>query len=238
MIRHTTSFLFSFIIHSLLFLFFFYSVKFFVSDEKKVVIEDKHFISLSQFDIQIQKDVVKSESKEEKPKEIEQKQSEDVIKTVLKKERIKKVVETIKPQKKDEKPQKIEKLKVISNIEKNENEIEKKSLKDIENIVQNTQNDSIKELEEEQNEIAKKIRDILIANKYYPRQARRRGIEGVVFVEFLLTKDGYAKDVKTVSKHNILADSLKETIINISGDFPKAKRDFLIQVPIKFTLKR
>lgn len=80
---------------------------------------------------------------------------------------------------------------------------------------------------------------LLQENLYYPRSARRRGIEGEVIVAFTLTKDAEVKSLKVLSsEHDILSRGAIETIGSLSGKFPKPKEKLELSVPISYSLRR
>ena len=81
-----------------------------------------------------------------------------------------------------------------------------------------------------------KIIKAINEEKYYPRIARKRHIEGVVRVSFLLKKDGSViiKEVKTDKRY--LGSAAKKTIKKASSYFPKPPKDILFHIPIEFKL--
>jgi len=85
----------------------------------------------------------------------------------------------------------------------------------------------------------KKIVELLKENLYYPRSARKRGVEGEVVVKFRLLKDSTIDSITIVSSQSkILSRAAIKTIKNLSGMFPKPKWEVSLYVPIKFSLKR
>ena len=81
-----------------------------------------------------------------------------------------------------------------------------------------------------------KIIKAINEEKYYPRIARKRHIEGVVKVSFLLKKDGSViiKEVKTDKRY--LGSAATKTIKKASIYFPKPPEDILFHIPIEFKL--
>lgn len=82
------------------------------------------------------------------------------------------------------------------------------------------------------------------SNVKYPKAARRAGIEGRVFITFVVEKDGSLTDIKSMKP---LGYGLDEEVINAIKNYPKkwspakqrgrpARQRF--QVPIKFKLQR
>jgi len=243
MIRHLNSFFISVCIHLVVFILIFFILKDSISFEKKIN-EKRTSVTLSHIIIKKEKRIQKKESKKKNPKVVK-KNPKVVKKKVIKKKVVKKKI--IK--------KKIIKKKIIKKVIKKENiEVSniKEPTKDIIKKIQKEpkepktkqieikQSNSIKKEKQllEDEKIALQIRQMLEENKYYPKKARRRGIEGIVNVEFILTKTGKVISLKLISNHNILIKSLKKTISNISNNFPKPNSDLTFRIPIKFSLKR
>ena len=75
-------------------------------------------------------------------------------------------------------------------------------------------------------------------NLYYPRRARKRGIEGTIVVKFFLHKDGTVSHIQVISsKSDILSRAAMKTINNLSGKFPKPSEKLTLSVPINYELK-
>jgi len=82
-----------------------------------------------------------------------------------------------------------------------------------------------------------KIVTLIHDNLYYPRKARKRGIEGVVVVRFYLKMDGSVESVKIISsQQNILSRAALKTIKELSGEFPKPIENLTITLPIHYQL--
>ena len=82
-----------------------------------------------------------------------------------------------------------------------------------------------------------KIATLIHDNLYYPRRARKRGIEGVVVVRFHLQKDGSVKGAKIItSEQEILSRAALKTINELSGEFPKPVEELTLTVPIHYQL--
>ena len=100
-------------------------------------------------------------------------------------------------------------------------------------IPQKKVSDEEEYLEDNLAKIAKLIKD----NLYYPRVARRRGIEGSVTVRFMLLKDATVTQITTISSSSgILTRAAIKTIAELSGKFPKPKKDLMVSVPIQYSL--
>jgi protein TonB len=81
------------------------------------------------------------------------------------------------------------------------------------------------------------IAQLLQENLYYPRRARKRGIEGEVVVKFRLQKDAQVKDIEIISSNSeILSRGAVKTIENLSGEFPKPDDELTLTVPISYSL--
>jgi protein TonB len=88
------------------------------------------------------------------------------------------------------------------------------------------------------NENLKKIVALLQENLYYPRRARKRGVQGSVKVRFTLLVDGTIASVKVISsKSDILSRGALRTIENLSGEFPKPKESLTLTLPISYSLR-
>jgi protein TonB len=90
----------------------------------------------------------------------------------------------------------------------------------------------------------KSVRKLIDAHKIYPRIAKRRGIEGVVFVGFLVTNNGLLKDIKLISSsdYEILDQAAIKTINNASPflPFPEKinKKELWLKLALSFKLDR
>jgi protein TonB len=83
-----------------------------------------------------------------------------------------------------------------------------------------------------------KIVKLLSDNLYYPRSARRRGIQGVVEVRFTLDENAEVSDVNVIaSQSDILSRAAIQTIEDLSGEFPKPQKKLQISVPIEYKLR-
>lgn len=81
------------------------------------------------------------------------------------------------------------------------------------------------------------IAKLLQENLYYPRRARKRGLEGEVIVRFVLLADAKVSSVKVLSSTNdILSRAAIKTIENLSLKFPKPTEKLTLSVPILYKL--
>jgi protein TonB len=84
-----------------------------------------------------------------------------------------------------------------------------------------------------------KIAQLLQDNLYYPRRARKRGIEGEVKISFTIHTDAKLSDIKVIASSNdILSRAAIKTLENLSGKFPKPVETLTLTVPIAYYLSR
>ena len=83
------------------------------------------------------------------------------------------------------------------------------------------------------------IRFMIQNSLIYPAMARRLKIEGVVFVAFTLTCDGRVKSatVEQKSGSTSLDSKALETVLGLSGEYPKLQKEMQLKIPIAFSLK-
>lgn len=67
-------------------------------------------------------------------------------------------------------------------------------------------------IEMEKQRYLTEVMDIIEKNKYYPRSARRRGMEGVVRVSFTILSEGNIKSLKVHEGHGILRKAAEEAV--------------------------
>ncbi len=81
------------------------------------------------------------------------------------------------------------------------------------------------------------IRDLIMRNISYPDIARRNGWEGMVTVFFVISENGYARDIriKESSGFEVLDKNAARTIKKVSP-FPKPPAEALIKIPIVYKL--
>jgi len=82
------------------------------------------------------------------------------------------------------------------------------------------------------------IQALLAENLYYPRMARKRGIEGKVLVSFCILKSGEVDNIKVLeTSRDILGRAAIKTIKDLSGLFPKPSAPLTLHVPIRYSLQ-
>jgi protein TonB len=80
-------------------------------------------------------------------------------------------------------------------------------------------------------------------NTVYPDSAKENGIEGKVFISFVINKEGYVTRVKTIrSVHPLLDNEAVRVIESLPQWKPGKQRGQYVnvqfQIPINFTLKK
>lgn len=83
-----------------------------------------------------------------------------------------------------------------------------------------------------------KITQAIEKMKEYPEKARKRNIEGVVNVTFVLTPSGEIESLESLSHSTLLANSAKETILKAKDIFPKPNKATTIRIPLTYILKK
>ncbi len=227
MIRHSSSFIISLILHSLVFLLLFFSFK---SIPKEVQKEKLLCVKLC--------DRVYEKEPASLPPTIPHANTEVIPQKV----------EKIPPPKAKEPPKKLQTTKTAPLAEERPKEIiqEQITTPKIEEKVQ-TPTPSLSEQKEEKSkqvqqeylqEHLQKIVQMLQENLYYPRSARERNIVGEVVVKFMILQNGEVQKVEVLSNGSeILSNAAIKTIENLSGTFPKPKENLLLQLPINYSLK-
>ena len=249
MIRYFNSFLITSIIYSLFIGGFIY-----LYAEQKIVVSkknDKKRVSLKYIEL-VKKEETKVVSK------VEKKIIEPIPKIIepLKKE-VKKDIEvpkTVKTPKKKLKKKKLKKKKLTKKILQKKI-VRKKEVKKI--VEKNIIKKEVKEIKKsiEQNSIKStlkpevidynksfiednllKIKNQIQKNVSYSKRARRMGIQGVVLIEFVLSKNGSIKNIKALEGHKLLRKSTIKAINVASKFFPRVKKDITIKVPVEYKL--
>jgi protein TonB len=224
MIRYSSSFLVSILIHVVLFFTLFFlnnnNVK-----KKVTTCEQKISIKLNNY--------TSSHKQAKKPKVVKKEIKKDT--KLVKKKRVLKTKP--KPTQKPEPKQKLKVEKVESTIPI------------ISNITTIEKQETVEEFQEKkmpskeyvtkvyiQDNIAKIVR-LLQENLYYPRRARKKGITGEVIVKFTLELDSSVNNIKVIrSNKEILSRAAIKTIQNLSKKFPAPKEQLNIEVPISYSL--
>jgi protein TonB len=219
MVRHSNSLLISLFIHTTLFLILFFAWK----SYSEVKEEEQKKICLKLCTVELSKNTIEPKEAQKAEAAIQKKPTE-----------IKKAQE-VKEEKKTEK--KIEAAVEVKQI-KDEVIADVVSEKPIEiqkpiveqKIAQNIQN--------EYDEINKqKIAELIKENLYYPINARKRNITGLVKVSFTLGVDAKVCNIKIIeSDSDILSRAATKTIEDLSTKFPKPPKELTLSIPINYNL--
>ena len=86
------------------------------------------------------------------------------------------------------------------------------------------------------NDFYKAIRTLLERARSYPLLARKRGMEGTVFISFVIGSRGLPQDVKIMksSGHQILDEEVKK-MLKKASPFPGIKGEIVIPITFKLT---
>jgi len=232
--RHAPSFLVSVFVHlffvALIFATYKYVVK--IGDTKK---EKRVCISLSCVKVEktleskIEKKKVLNQEKKVKKKETKKEIKKNSIKKKIVKE--KEVFKTVPVKKNISKPASPPPPQTIT-------EPITQEIKPQKNVVPKIKVFEKTNEEKYIDENLQKIVQILSENLYYPRSARKRGIEGVVKIRFVLEKDASTQNIEVLSsKSDILSRAAVKTIEDLSGELPKPNAKITLHVPIEYKLR-
>ncbi|WP_304546525.1 energy transducer TonB [Sulfurimonas microaerophilic] len=82
------------------------------------------------------------------------------------------------------------------------------------------------------------IVSLLKENLYYPRRARKQGLEGIVKIKFTLSTNGDISNIEVLnSDYEILSRAARETIENLDKKLPKPDEELTLTIPIDYDLK-
>ena len=212
-----------------------------VKPKKKVEPTEKKKVIAKEKPIQKQKPIKKQKPPEKKvlksPKPIKQKISKQPKPKPKKHIQKKELVTHTLPSKTIQKPQKKPPKKIEPVINAQSNSKVAPSLmqkQQVEPQEQPSQNSEEIYIDHNLQKIVKLLSD----NLYYPRSARRRGIEGIVKVKFKIDTDAKVSGVEIVSSSSdILSRAAIQTIKDLSGEFPKPSKNMSLSVPIEYKLK-
>jgi protein TonB len=218
----------SFLIASLIYSFFGFTIFYFYKNSKVEIEEKKSIQKISLNHIELKEEPKKEDVKELVEEKIIQKPIEE-----------KKVVE--KPtEKKIEKPKEQVVKKEIPKKQE-----EKTTQKEVaKEIVENQPKSEIVENKVVQKDIQKEyidnnlalIRTLINENINYPAKARKLSIEGIVVVKFKISENGSVEDIVVLEGHRFLQNATIEAIEEASKKFPKTNKSIEIQIPIVYKL--
>ena len=218
----------SFLIASLIYSFFGFTIFYFYKNSKVEIEEKKSIQKISLNHIELKEEPKKEDVKDLVEEKIIQKPIEE-----------KKVVE--KPtEKKIEKPKEQVVKKEIPKKQE-----EKTTQKEVaKEIVENQPKSEIVENKVVQKDIQKEyidnnlalIRTLINENINYPAKARKLSIEGIVVVKFKISENGSVEDIVVLEGHRFLQNATIEAIEEASKKFPKTNKSIEIQIPIVYKL--
>ncbi len=231
MVRHSNSLLISLFIHASLLLILFFAWKSYFEVEK----EEQKKICLKLCSVELSKNAIEPKEAQKaeavmqkKPREIKKVEE---VKEVKEEKKVEKKIEVVAEVKLMKAPvAKIIKDEVIADILSEKLVKIQKPLVE-QKIAQNIQN--------EYDEINKqKIAELIKENLYYPINARKRNITGLVKVSFTLGIDAKVCNIKIVeSGSDILSRAAIKTIEDLSTKFPKPPKEITLSIPINYNLK-
>jgi protein TonB len=233
--RHTPSLFVSLLVHAffavLVFSTFKYVVK--ISDEKK-----EKRVCLKLQCVKPHKEAVqKPASKAVTPPKPLKK-----VKPKPKKKPPKKIIKKVKPKVIEEVKEEVKKEELMQKIPQKVVEQKPLEVKELKPETKEEEQGSAKEVcSKEKVYLDKHLKEIiklLSENLYYPRSARKRGIEGVIKVHFTLNKDASVENIQVVSSQSdILSRAAIKTIEELSKEFPKPQEVLILKVPIEYRLR-
>ncbi len=96
-----------------------------------------------------------------------------------------------------------------------------------------------KELASVSDELLAHIRSLIQSSLRYPPMAKRLGIEGVVVVAFVLGEEGVVKsaNILTPSGNKSLDARALQTVLELSGEYPRPEKAIDLRIPIAFNIK-
>ena len=208
----------SFLIASLIYSFFGFTIFYFYKNSKVEIEEKKSIQKISLNHIEL-----KEEPKKEYVKEL-------VEEKIIQKPTEKKIEKTKEQVVKKETPKKQE-----------EKTIQKEVIKE---VVENQPKSEIVENKVVQKDIQKEyidnnlalIRTLINENINYPAKARKLSIEGIVVVKFKIRENGSIEAIVVLEGHRFLQNATIEAIEEASKKFPKTNKSIEIQIPIVYKL--
>jgi len=239
--KHSLSFFISIFIHLFLAVLVLFVYKK-VHTKEPLIKEHKISINLTTLQTKkverksLHKEVIKKPYKSEKKSQVTKKKipiKHKIQKQPKKKvEPRKKVLHKIV--KKQERKYEKKSLHVQSHQVKTKEKINKKEMQNLQPLP------PVKTLQEEYiEEHLLTIQKLIRENLYYPRRARKKGIEGRVALSFTILEDGSVQKIKIrESDYDILSRAAQRTIEELSGRFPKPKEPLKVSLPIMYNLKR
>lgn len=229
MIRHSSSFFISLILHVVIIALLFLLYK---EYKTTMVTQDDEHIVCVQLSYMHEKSTPPSIVKQEQkipPKKIKKQIKKKLVKAKIISKPIPIVIPKVAKQevavKKNVVPRP-QKIAVQKSVKTKKIETTKKERKEVKSPEKEY-------VEEHLSEIIALIQD----NLYYPRRARKRGVQGKVIIRFTLSKNAEVSEIEVLSsKSDILSRGAIKTIENIEYKFPKPKERLTFNVPISYSL--
>jgi protein TonB len=141
----------------------------------------------------------------------EVKKIEKIVKKVIPKKTVKKIIKPIKKKK-----QKVVKKEKPKKAIKTKDTVTKKLIKKNKSVNKNTKShlDEIKRNKINQQKYYTIIKEAINKNKSYPKMAVKRGIEGIVKIEFTISKDGELVSFTIIEGKKVFKNSIAEAVKN------------------------
>ena len=227
----------SFLIASLIYSFFGFTIFYFYKNSKVEIEEKKSIQKISLNHIELKEEPRKEDVKELVEEKIIQNPIEE--KKVEEVKEIKKVIEKPIEKKIEKKKEQVVKKEIPKKQE--EKTIQKEVIKE---VVENQPKSEIVENKVVQKDIQKEyidnnlalIRTLINENIKYPSKARKLSIEGIVVVKFKISENGSVEDIVVLEGHRFLQNATIEAIEEASKKFPKTNKSIEIQIPIVYKL--
>ena len=222
----------SFLIASLIYSFFGFTIFYFYKNSKVEIEEKKSIQKISLNHIELKEEPKKEYVKELVEEKIIQKPIEE-----------KKVIE--KPTEKKIEKKKEQVVKKETPKKQEEKTFQKEVVeKVLEKVVENQPKSEIVENKVVQKDIQKEyidnnlalIRTLINENINYPAKAKKLSIEGIVVVKFKISENGSVEDIVVLEGHRFLQNATIEAIEEASKKFPKTNKSIEIQIPIVYKL--
>ena len=222
----------SFLIASLIYSFFGFTIFYFYKNSKVEIEEKKSIQKISLNHIELKEESKKEDVKELVEEKIIQKPIEE--KKVVEKPTEKKIEKKKEQVVKKETPKKQEEKTAHKEV------VEKV----LEKVVENQPKSEIVENKVVQKDIQKEyidnnlalIRTLINENINYPAKAKKLSIEGIVVVKFKISENGSVEDIVVLEGHRFLQNATIEAIEEASKKFPKTDKSIEIQIPIVYKL--
>ncbi|TKI69254.1 energy transducer TonB [Sulfurimonas crateris] len=247
MIRHSSSFFISIVIHLILLFSAFFAWSSY-SETKDEYTEESLCIKLCNVNYEqeavsekkpiepkVQKKIVEAPKPKPEPKPKPPKKEIAIEKALPKAQEIQKS-EVLEEPKEEEKVVEVEQEKVqevaISTPKKVDIEPKKEAIEP-----KSEQSREVDATDEYLKINTQMISQLIRENLYYPMAARKRNITGRVSVKFTLCSDGKVSNLEAIdSSSDILSRAALKTIEELSGKFPKPGSNITLTIPIEYSL--